>query len=63
MLDDVMAAMDSIKELELLSKINDLEHELLTVEIATKIGAPVPAPPADRPTRLGNAKHQLAATN
>ena len=34
--DDVMAALDSIKELELLSKINDLEHELLTVEISTK---------------------------
>ena len=36
--DDVMAALDSIKELELLGKINDLEHELLSVEIGTKSG-------------------------
>ena len=51
--DEVLAAMDAIKELELLSKINDLEHELLSVEIATKIGGP-PAVggPAARPAAL-----------
>lgn len=51
--DEVLAAMDSIKELELLSKINDLEHELLSVEIATKIGgSPAVGGPAARPAAL-----------
>jgi hypothetical protein len=38
--DDMIAALDSIKMLELLSKINDLEHELRTVEISTKVTSP-----------------------
>jgi aryl carrier-like protein len=36
----MIAALDSIKMLELLSKINDLEHELRTVEIYTKVTSP-----------------------
>jgi hypothetical protein len=51
--DEVLAAMDSIKELELLSKINDLEHELLSVEISTKIGgSPAVGGPAARSAAL-----------